>query len=588
MSLKYRWLSAFLVILSCFFFINGTVAQDSLASSTPSAIDTLVSQAKGAHWTSILPPVLAIVLALITKQVLFSLFIAIWLGAWLVADAGIVGIGTGFFATITDYIVPGIATPDHVSIMLFSLLIGGMIGIISDNGGTGGVIDVVSKFVKTQRQGMLMTSVVGLFIFFDDYANTMIVGNTMRPLTDKLKITRAKLAYLVDSTSAPVATVALVSTWIGAMLGYITDAAAKMPDYNEAAYSVFMGSLEYNFYAFLTIFFVFTISASGKDFGPMLKSRIQLLKAKNDPSLDKYGVYADENDLLKDDKIHSHYMNALVPILVLVIGTSAGLYLTGSGENLRDIIASSNSYASLLWGSLLSLTSAIFLTSIQKILTVEKLIKSMMTGMHTMFDGLIILVMAWALSELTSQLHTADYLVSVFSDSLNPFWLPVVIFLLSAVTSFSTGSSWGTMGILMPLVVPLTWALGKSNGLEFEVTHELIYAAVASVLAGSVWGDHCSPISDTTILSSISSSCDHIEHVRTQLPYSILVGVVSAISLILVFVLNVPFWVIYLSFIPVLYFSIQKFGDRASELDLDAFEFEAEDKFVLQKPETLH
>jgi len=143
------------------------------------------------------------------------------------------------------------------------------------------------------------------------------------------------------------------------------------------------------------------------------------------------------------------------------------------------------------------------------------------------------------------------------------------------------------MGILMPLVVPLTWALGKSNGLEFEVTHELIYAAVASVLAGSVWGDHCSPISDTTILSSISSSCDHIEHVRTQLPYSILVGVISAISLILVFVLNVPFWVIYVSFIPIIYFSIQKFGDRASELNLDEFEFEPEEKFTLQKPETL-
>lgn len=577
MSKLHRWLLAGIVILCCFLFTSGSFAQDS--TIVGSAVDQLLPHASGAKWTSVLPPLVAIVLALLTRQVLLSLFIAIWMGAWLLAENMVVGIGTGFFATITDYIVPGIADTDHVSIILFSILIGGMIGIISDNGGTRGIIDVVSKYVKTQRQGMVVTSLVGLIIFFDDYANTMIVGNTMRPLTDKLKITRAKLAYLVDSTSAPVATVAIVSTWIGAMLGYISDAASKMPDYNEPAYGVFLGSLEYNFYAFLTIFFVFTISASGKDFGPMLKSRIQLLKAEKDPELDKYGVWHKTNEETGETEIRSHYLNALIPIIVLVLGTSTGLYLTGTGETVRDIIATSNSYQSLLWGSLLSLTVALCLTTFQKIMTIDATLKAMMKGMHTMFDGVIILVMAWALSELTGKLHTADYLVSIFSDSLNPFWIPVVIFILSSITSFATGSSWGTMGILMPLVVPLTWAIGKSNGLEFEVTHELIYASVASVLAGSVWGDHCSPISDTTILSSISSQCDHIEHVKTQLPYSLVVGVASIISLILVCVLNVPVWVIYVSFIPILYFGIQKFGDRASELDIESMHIEPEAKF---------
>lgn len=586
MSLKFKWLIAFTGIFICFFLtqqiVGKEITETTLDLST--AVDS-TAPSINVNWTSVLPPILAIFLALVTRQVLFSLFIAIWLGAWLVSGMEISGIFTGFFITITDYIVPGIATTDHVSIMLFSLLIGGMIGVISDNGGTRGVVDVVSKFVKTQRQGMIMTSFVGLFIFFDDYANTMIVGNTMRPLTDKLKITRAKLAYLVDSTSAPVATVALVSTWIGAMLGYITDAAAKMPDYNESAYSVFMGSLEYNFYAFLTIFFVFTISASGKDFGPMLTSRIQLLKAKNNPDLDKYGVYASDLANSSDNHIHSNFLNALIPILVLVIGSGAGLFFTGSGETIREIVASSNSYAALLWGSLLSLSTALTLTYSQKLLSVDAMIKAMMHGMHTMFDGLIILVMAWALSELSTRLHTADYLVSIFSETLNPFWIPVVIFVLSGITSFSTGSSWGTMGILMPLVVPLTWALGKANGLEFEITHELIYGSVASVLAGSVWGDHCSPISDTTILSSISSQCDHIEHVRTQLPYSIVVGVISVISLIWVFVLEFPTWIIYVSFIPLLFFSIQKFGDRAHELNLDDYHFDAVDKFEVPQKE---
>lgn len=589
MQKSQRWLLAF-ILIGCFLILSG-FTPPAIQDSTQVVLSEVETQAlstasnKDVSWVSLLPPLMAIVLALVTRQVLFSLFVAIWLGAWLVSDSGFTGIGVGFFATITDYIVPGIATVDHVSIMLFSILIGGMIGVITENGGARGVIDVVSKYVKTQRQGMVTTSLVGLLIFFDDYANTMVVGNTMRPLTDKLKITRAKLAYLVDSTSAPVATIAIVSTWIGAMLGYISDAEAKMPDYHETAYSVFLGSLEYNFYAFLTIFFVFVISASGKDFGPMLKSRIQLLKAKDDPSLDKYGVWEANKESEQSAK-SSNYLNAIIPIAVLIISTVAGLFATGSGDSIREIIASSNSYSALLWGSLLALTVALSMTYFQKLLDVDSMIKSMMSGMHTMFDGLIILVMAWALSELTSQLHTADYLVSVFSDTLNPYWLPVVIFILSALTSFSTGSSWGTMGILMPLVVPLTWALGKTNGLPFDVTHELIYASVASVLAGSVWGDHVSPISDTTILSSISSQCDHIEHVRTQLPYSMIVGGSSIVGLILTTVYNWPTWIIYVALITLLYFTIHKFGDRASELNLEEYHFDAVEKFEPKQSKT--
>jgi Na+/H+ antiporter NhaC len=213
------------------------------------------------------------------------------------------------------------------------------------------------------------------------------------------------------------------------------------------------------------------------------------------------------------------------------------------------------------------------MTFVQKILDVDKMLKGMMKGMHTMFDGLIILVMAWSLSALTAELQTADYLVSVFNDSLNPYWLPTIIFILAGITSFSTGSSWGTMGILMPLVVPLTWELGKASGLPFDVTHELIYGSVASVLAGSVWGDHCSPISDTTILSSIASQCDHIEHVRTQLPYAMVVGVISVVSLISTSVLELPFWLNYVVFIPLIYFLITKFGNQAKDLNLDDYEF---------------
>jgi Na+/H+ antiporter NhaC len=184
----------------------------------------------------------------------------------------------------------------------------------------------------------------------------------------------------------------------------------------------------------------------------------------------------------------------------------------------------------------------------------------MLEGMHTMFDGLLILVLAWALSALTVELGTADYLMSVFGETLNPYWLPAIVFILSALTAFATGSSWGTMGILMPLVVPLAWEIGNNTGLEYAITAEIIYASVSSVLAGSVWGDHCSPISDTTILSSIATQCDHVEHVNTQLPYAMIVGIISVVSLIAIMVLGVSAWIIYPAGVVIIVAIIFQFG----------------------------
>jgi Na+/H+ antiporter NhaC len=511
-------------------------AADTVGASGSSVVGT---------WVSILPPLIAIAIALIFKQVLFALFIGIWTGAFLLTDMSFTNAFSSFFTSLTDYIVPATADVDHMSIVVFSLLIGGMVGIITDNGGARGVIQVLTKFVKTKVHGQLITSFMGFFIFFDDYANTMVVGNTMRPLTDKLRISRAKLAYLVDATAAPVATIALVSTWIGALVAYIADAEAGMANFNESAYLVFVNSLPYNFYAFFTIFFVLLIAWSGRDFGPMLKSRIDLYKAKHDPKLDKYNLYKDKIDKDELEKKTSHWLNAVIPIIVLVGGTIFGLFITGEGTSIQDIVATADSYGSLLWGSLFALVVAIALTLTQNLLDTEQTLESMMKGMHVMFDGLLILVLAWGLSDLTKDLGTADYLVSIFSDTLNPFWMPAIILALSAVTAFATGSSWGTMGILMPLVVPLVWTLGQGNGLHFEVTHELIYASVSAVLAGSVWGDHCSPISDTTILSSLATQCDHIEHVNTQLPYAMVCGVLAVLSEILEFVIDIPMWITY-------------------------------------------
>jgi Na+/H+ antiporter NhaC len=527
-------------------------------------------------WVSVLPPLLAILIALIFKQVLFALFIGIWLGAFLLTDMSMAGFLGSFFTSLTEYIVPATADVDHMSIIIFSLLIGGMVGIITDNGGTRGVIHVLTRYVKTKEQGQLMTSLMGFIVFFDDYANTMVVGNTMRPLTDKLRISRAKLAYLVDATAAPIATIALVSTWIGAMVAYIADAEAGMANFNESAYLVFINSLPYNFYAFFTIFFVLLIAWSGRDFGPMLKSRIKLYKAKHDPKLDKYNLYKDKIDKDEKEKKRSHWINAVLPIVMLVGGTIMGLFITGEGSSVQDIVSTADSYASLLWGSLLALAVAITMTLAQGLLDAEKTIEGMMSGMHVMFDGLLILVLAWGLSDLTGALGTADYLVSIFSDTLNPFWMPAIILALSAVTAFATGSSWGTMGILMPLVVPLVWTLGQESGLPYEMTHELIYASVSAVLAGSVWGDHCSPISDTTILSSLATQCDHIEHVNTQLPYAMICGGLAVTASILEFVVDIPLWLIYILAFASIIAIIFHFGKIPNPADYRPDELESE------------
>lgn len=512
---------------------------------TTAAVQEATEAASTASWTSILPPLVAIGIALIFRQVLLALFLGIWCGAWLAAGLTVENFFISFFTTLSNYIVAATADASHMSIIIFTLLIGGMVGIITENGGTRGVIKAISRFIKTKVQGQLTTALMGFIVFFDDYANTMVVGSTMRPLTDKLRISRAKLAYLVDATAAPIATIALVSTWIGAMVGFISDAEAKMPNFNESAYAVFINSLPYNFYAFFTIFFVIIIAWSGRDFSTMLKARINLYKAKHDPKLDTYNLW--KGKIKKDQKkqTESHWLNAAIPIAVLVFGCIGGLWITGEGDSIQAIIETADSYKALLWGSLLSIVVAIVMTLGQKLLNIEDTLEGMMEGMHTMFDGLLILVLAWALSAITVELGTADYLMSVFGNALNPYWLPALILILSALTAFATGSSWGTMGILMPLVVPLAWEIGNSSGLPFEITHEIIYASVSAVLAGSVWGDHCSPISDTTILSSIATQCDHVEHVNTQLPYAMIVGVISILGMAGMLVVGIPWWIIY-------------------------------------------
>ncbi|RKS09953.1 transporter (NhaC family) [Nocardiopsis sp. Huas11] len=494
------------------------------------------------RWWSILPPVVAIGLALATRQILPALFAGIWLGAWLVEGLSGQGLLTSLLDSAGVYTVDAISDPDHVMIIVFTLMIGGLVGVIRRNGGTDGIVHLVTRWASTPRRGQLATGGLGVAVFFDDYANTLVVGNTMRPILDRLRVSREKLAYLVDSTAAPVATLALLSTWIGFQVVLIDDAIA---DTGLAlnGFAVFVESLKYAFYPILAIGLVFAVGLTGRDFGPMLRAE-RRARATGEVALHPTapGASALEDELRPPERTPRRLVNALLPILVLVATTVVGLFATGEGGSVIEIIGDGDPFSSLLWGSLLGLLVAGALSVAQGILTLSEVVDAWFAGVKSVLFVVIILTLAWALSALTGELGTADFLAGALGTSLPVFLLPALLFVIAAAIAFATGTSWGTMGILTPLAVPLAWAVLDAQGLAAAEGHPILFASVSTILAGAVWGDHCSPISDTTVISALASQCDVIDHVRTQTPYALFVAGTVIVFGLLPVGLGLPWW----------------------------------------------
>ncbi len=511
------------------------------------AADT-APQAAGS-WIAILPPLLTIGVALAIKRVVPALFLGIWVGAWAISDFGLLGLWTSLLDTFQVFVANALSNPDHSAIVLFSMMVGGMVGIISRNGGMQGIVNYIVRWADSARHACLATASLGLAIFFDDYANTLVVGNTMRPVTDSMRVSRAKLAYIVDSTAAPVACIAIVTTWIGYEIGLIGDSLSKMDGLDTEAYLLFLNTLPYSFYPILAIAFVFMVSASGRDFGPMLTAeRHAYENGSENPKMDKVSNQETESIQPIEGKPQRAF-NAYVPVIVMVLGVLVGLYVTGmeavvdmADPQLKDIIGNANSYTASMWASLASMMTAALLSLSQRIMDLEEVVNAWYHGVRAMLMAMIILILAWSLGEVTDVLKTADFLVSVLGDSLPVFILPAMVFVLAAATAFATGSSWGAMGILFPLAMPLTWAVMVSQGQAGPEHMHILYSAISAILAGAVWGDHCSPISDTTILSSLASGCDHIEHVRTQLPYALTVGGTAILFGSIMTALGSPWW----------------------------------------------
>lgn len=557
-------------------------------------------------WWSIVPPLMAIFLALIFRQVLLALFVGILSGAWLVNGMPFTpyGLLQSFFKVLDTYILHSLTDTGHLSVIIFSLMIGGVVALISRNGGMAGVVKQLAPLAKGPKSTQFVAWLLGIAIFFDDYANTLIVGNTIRPITDKFKISREKLAYIVDSTAAPIAAVAFITTWIGAELGYIDDAMPLLDGLKEedrpSAYSIFLSSLPYSFYSFFTLLFIPLLIFSGRDFGPMFKAEKRarttgqvFAVAENDDE----DVDLEELEPKKGAPLR--WINGLIPVLVVVFGTLMGLIDTGLAASYDALIAkgvdlphngwgmvwskmdalgaegeagfvrklgimvgNSDSYAALLWASISAVFVAIIMSVGQRIMKMGEALDTTVKGFKTMMPALLILVLAWSLAHTTEELSTAEFLTSTLGSSISPYFLPVIIFILSALISFSTGSSWSTMAILYPIAIPMTWEICINNGLDMDVTWALLFNNIAIVLSASVLGDHCSPISDTTILSSLASNCKHIDHVSTQLPYALTVGAVSLACAYTSTAWGVPFIVNFLVGMGILAAVVYLFGKK--------------------------
>jgi Na+/H+ antiporter NhaC len=529
-------------------------------------------------WMSILPPLIAILFALVFREVFSALFAGLLVGTTILhfyAGSNIfAAVFQGIFSIADTYLLEAMFDRGHLSIIIFSMLIGAMVNLITRNGGMKGVVNLLSRYANNARSGQLITWFMGLVIFFDDYANTLVVGNTMRPVTDRLKISREKLAYLVDSTAAPIASIAFVTTWIGAELSYIQDG-INVIGLDENAYMVFFNSLAYSFYPVFTLVFILFIVIRGVDYGPMFKAEYKARNADILPQDEKFSFSNELNKLEVDEHVRGRWFNAVIPVLVIIFGTLAGLVTTGwdaavwndesiaFGRKISVTIGNADSYTALLWSSLSGVLVAMLLTIGQRILSLKESIDSLINGFRTMLTAVLILILAWSVALITEHMHTATFISnSMLEMSLSPYLVPAITFILAALVSFSTGSSWGTMAILYPLILPATWLITEDSGLDYDSSMLIFYNVVACVLTGSVLGDHCSPISDTTILSSLASSCNHIEHVRTQLPYALTAGSVAIVAGTIPSAYGVSSYILYPAGLLILYVLLYFMGKK--------------------------
>ncbi|MDD6106802.1 MAG: Na+/H+ antiporter NhaC family protein [Ruminococcus sp.] len=461
-------------------------------------------------WWSLVPPLLAIVLALVTKEVYSSLFIGVAMGALLYTGFHPWNAFVAFFDIMKNSM--------NLNILIFDVLLGMIIVLMSKSGGSAAYGKWAGNKIKSKKSAMLATTGLGVLIFVDDYFNCLTVGSVMRPVTDRFKVSRAKLAYIIDATAAPVCIIAPISSWAAAVNSYVPE------DAGISGFQLFLRTIPYNLYAILTLLMVFTIILTGLDFGLMKKHE------KNAAAGDLFTSGGEEFDQVKEEEISSNgkVIDLVLPVLVL-IGTAIGAMIyTGFLGGATDVVTAfsgCDAETSLIFATLITVMFMLVLYLPRKVITFKGFMDSFVEGFKMMIPAIGILIFAWSLKGMGDALEIASFVENlVGSNASASVLLPAILFLVAIFLSFSTGTSWGTFAILVPIAIAMF--PGADN-------MQMMIIAVASVLSGAVCGDHVSPISDTTVMSSAGAQSNHINHVTTQMQYAVVVAVVSAIGYVI-------------------------------------------------------
>ena len=548
-------LAAFLIPVICGYF-----------GAMPEGGDAEAFAALYGVWT-LIPPLLALLLAFLTRNVILSLFLGVLSGTWMVAlvSGDLLGSIANAFFNSTDYFVGTLADRWDAGIIMQVLVIGALIALITRMGGMRAIADLVVKIAKGPRSAQITMWISSWVIFFDDYANALIIGPIMRPLCDKYRISREKLAYIVDSTAAPVAGIMLISTWIGTELVNINEGLTIAGITGITAYGIFIDTIPYRFYNIMALFFVFATAFLLRDFGPMLKAEVRARTTgqtinPGSEVMDTEQIIDDEEKeeikenyaILKTSKkvTPPNIWNAIIPVGVLIVSAVILFYTNGAAalgaealeglsffESVREAYSASDASIVLFQAGLLACIVAILMGFFEKIFTLKDGIETWAHGMKSMLFVCIVLILAWSIGSVIGDLGTAHFLVSNLSDVLPQFIVPALIFIIAAIVSFATGTAYGTMAILLPLCIPLAAAIAGVTGMEMTAAGDAyVYILMCSsaVLTGAIFGDHSSPISDTSILSSMGAGCSLLDHVITQIAYAVTVGVVVIFGYILV------------------------------------------------------
>ena len=544
-----------------------------------SEFELTVSNAEEFGIFTLIPPIVAILLAFITKNVVISLFIGVLSGGFILNLTGfnVFGALTQAFLDFINRALNSLSDPWNAGIVMQVLVIGGVINLVAKMGGAKAIAEALAKKAKTAKSAQLITWFLGICVFFDDYANSLIVGPIMRPVADKMKISRERLAFIIDATAAPIAGLAIISTWIGLEVSLISEGFQSI-GVEASGFGVFLQTIPYRFYNILILAFIVITIITLREFGPMRKAEISARKLK-DLTNEEIAVTSSHMDELEPKEgVKLSIWNAIVPIGALIISAIVAFYYSGyssimAGDDIAiqsivtnsplsfkailEVFAASDASIALLQSALFSTVVAIVMAVWKKIFTISEAIEVWIDGMKGLIITAVILILAWSLGSVIKELGAAEYLVEALNGAIPAFLLPSLIFILGAIISFSTGSAYGTMSILMPLAIPLAYKINPEMS--------FVIVSTSAVLTGAIFGDHCSPISDTTILSSMGAGCSHIDHVKTQMWYALFVAAITILFGYIPAGFGLPIYIVLPMSCVALFIGVMIFGKKVEE-----------------------